>query len=190
MIWPPLACLVGACLSGWGLPGGSDCKESACNAGDPGSIPGLEGSPGEGNGNPLQHSCLENPLDRGNCRPTVQGVAEELTTTSQLNNNVRLRKCGDFLKRVKKWDEHKHFLLKMRTDERQPVEQGSFPPADVQKLFLLPSPILSSVPFPWTSRGERLKVTLTYHDIPMFIAVRGRTSSKQWSGSSSCILGS
>ena len=121
---------------------------------------------------------------------TVQGVAEELTTTSQLNNNVRLRKCGDFLKRVKKWDEHKHFLLKMRTDERQPVEQGSFPPADVQKLFLLPSPILSSVPFPWTSRGERLKVTLTYHDIPMFIAVRSRTSSKQWSGSSSCILGS
>ena len=47
------------------FPGGSDSKESACIAGDPGSIPGLGRSPGEGNGNPLQHSCLENPMDRG-----------------------------------------------------------------------------------------------------------------------------
>ena len=47
------------------LPGGSDGKASACNAGDPGLIPGLGRSPGEGNGNPLQHSYLENPLDRG-----------------------------------------------------------------------------------------------------------------------------
>ena len=45
----------------WGFPGGSDGKESACNAGDLGSIPGLERSPGEGHGNPLQYSCLENP---------------------------------------------------------------------------------------------------------------------------------
>ena len=43
------------------FPGGSDGKESACNAGDLGSIPGLGKSPGEGNGNPLQYSCLENP---------------------------------------------------------------------------------------------------------------------------------
>ena len=49
----------------WGFPGGSEVKASACNAGDPGSIPGLERSPGEGNGNPLQYSCLENPMDRG-----------------------------------------------------------------------------------------------------------------------------
>ena len=47
------------------LPGGSDGKASACNAGDPGLIPGLGRSPGEGNGNPLQHSCLENPMDGG-----------------------------------------------------------------------------------------------------------------------------
>ena len=46
------------------LPGGSDGKASACNAGDPGSIPGLGRSPEEGNGNPLQHSFLENPMDR------------------------------------------------------------------------------------------------------------------------------
>ena len=45
--------------------GGSDGKASACNEGDPGSIPGSGRSPGEGNGNPLQHSCLENPMDRG-----------------------------------------------------------------------------------------------------------------------------
>ena len=47
------------------FPGGSDGKASACNAGDPGSIPGSGRSPGEGNGNPLQHSCLENPMDGG-----------------------------------------------------------------------------------------------------------------------------
>ena len=45
--------------------GDSDGKASACNVGDPGSIPGLGRSPAEGNGNPLQHSCLENPMDRG-----------------------------------------------------------------------------------------------------------------------------
>ena len=48
-----------------GFPGGLDCKASAFNAGDLGSIPGLGGSPGEGHGNPLQYSCLENPKDRG-----------------------------------------------------------------------------------------------------------------------------
>ena len=48
-----------------GFPGGSDGKASAYNAGDPGSIPGLGRSPGEGNGNPLQYSCLENSMDRG-----------------------------------------------------------------------------------------------------------------------------
>ena len=48
-----------------GFPGGSDGKASARNVGDPGSIPGLERSPGEENGNPLQHSCLENPMDGG-----------------------------------------------------------------------------------------------------------------------------
>ena len=57
------------------FPGGSDNKESASNAGDLGSIPELGRSPREGNGNPLQNSCLENPLDRGAWRATVHGVA-------------------------------------------------------------------------------------------------------------------
>ena len=59
-----------------GFPGGSDGKESACNVGDLGSIPGLERSPGRGHGNPLQYSCLENLMERGAWWSTVHGVAE------------------------------------------------------------------------------------------------------------------
>ena len=58
------------------FPGGSDGKESACNAGDLGSIPGLGRSPEEGNGNPLQYSCLENSMDRGAWWATVHAVTE------------------------------------------------------------------------------------------------------------------
>ena len=65
-----------------GFPSDSDGKESTCNAGDQGSNPGSERSPGEGNGNPLQYSCLENPMDRGAWRATVHGVAEGRTQLS------------------------------------------------------------------------------------------------------------
>ena len=64
-------------------PGGSDGKESACNAQDPGSIPGLGRSPGEENDCPLQYSCLENSMDRGTWRATVHGVTKSRT---QLND--------------------------------------------------------------------------------------------------------
>ena len=64
--------------------GGSYGKESACNAGHPRSIPGSGRSPGEGNGNPLQYSCLENPMNRGDWRATVHGVAKESDTTERL----------------------------------------------------------------------------------------------------------
>jgi len=63
-----------------GFPGGSAGKESACNAGDSASIPGSGRSPGEGNGNPLQDSCLENPMDGGAWSATVHGVAESDAT--------------------------------------------------------------------------------------------------------------
>ena len=63
-----------------GFPGGSEVKASACNAGDLGSIPGSGRSPREGNGNPLQYSCLENPTDGGAWWAPVHGVAEPDTT--------------------------------------------------------------------------------------------------------------
>ena len=64
------------------VPGGLVGKESACNAGDLGLIPGSGRSSGEGNGNPLQYSCLENPMDRGARRATVCGVAKSRTQLS------------------------------------------------------------------------------------------------------------
>ena len=62
--------------------GGSEVKASASNAGDLGSIPGSGRSPGEGNGNPLQYSCLENPMDGGAWQVTVHGVAKSRTQLS------------------------------------------------------------------------------------------------------------
>ena len=66
-----------ACLEGF--PHSSVGKESAYNAGDPGLISGLGRSPGEGNGNPLQYSCLENPMDRGAWQTTVHSVVQTQT---------------------------------------------------------------------------------------------------------------
>ena len=65
-----------------GFPGGSDGKESACNMGDPSLIPGSGTSPGKGNGNPVQYSCLENPMDGGAWRATVHGVTQSWTQPS------------------------------------------------------------------------------------------------------------
>ena len=62
-----------------GFPGGSDGKESVCNEEDPGSIPGLGRYPGEGNGNPLRYSYLENPMDRGAWWATAHRVAKSRT---------------------------------------------------------------------------------------------------------------
>ena len=66
----------------WGFSGGSNGKESACNARDLGSIPGSRRSPGEGNGSPLQYSYLENPMDRGAWQATVHGAAMSWTQLS------------------------------------------------------------------------------------------------------------
>ena len=62
-----------------GFPDGSKGTESACTAGDPCSVPGLGRSPGEGNGNPFQYSCLENSMDRGAWWATVHGIAKNWT---------------------------------------------------------------------------------------------------------------
>ena len=69
-------------------PGGSDSKQSACNAGDPGSIPGSGRSPGEGNGNPLQYLCLENSVDGEAWWATVYGVAKIIIHHTLLTENV------------------------------------------------------------------------------------------------------
>ena len=71
----------------WGFPGSSADKKAACNAGNLGSLPGLGRSPGEGHDNPLQYSCLENPMDRGAWRATVHGVAKGQT---QLNTHIHI----------------------------------------------------------------------------------------------------
>ena len=75
-----------------GFPGGSGSKESACNAGDPDSTSGSGRSPGEGNGYPLQYSCLENPMVRGVWRATVQGITKSGTLLSDrgIKQNIEL----------------------------------------------------------------------------------------------------
>ena len=82
MGWTVFPCKVATALTMLNiikLPGGSDGKASACNVGDLGSIPGLERSSGEANGNPLQYPCLENPMDGGALYVTIHGVAKSWT---------------------------------------------------------------------------------------------------------------
>ena len=68
-----------------GFPGGSEVKASACNVGDLGSIPGSERSHGEGNANPLQYSCLENPMEGGAWWATDHGVSKSQTRLKPLS---------------------------------------------------------------------------------------------------------
>ena len=78
------------------FPGGSGDKESACKAGNLGSIPGLGSSPGEGNGNPLQYSCLESSMDRGAWLAIIHGVTK--SQTRQSTNTVTFtctERCSD-----------------------------------------------------------------------------------------------
>ena len=91
-------------LTDWGFPGGSDGKDSACNARDPGSIPGSGRSPGEEKGNPLQYSCPENPMDRGAWRATVRGVPNSWTQLS-----IKLHTRGEWV--VKNSKENPYQLL-------------------------------------------------------------------------------
>ena len=84
-------------MVGWGFPGGSDDTESACNAGDLGFIPGLGRSPGEGNGNPLECSCLENSMDGGAWRATFHGVAKSWTQVSDFHFIISTLSLKNFL---------------------------------------------------------------------------------------------
>ena len=80
-------------------------KESACSAADVCSIPGLERSPGEWNGNPLQYSCLGNPMDREAWQATVQGILKESDTIEQLNNKTTKEHTADM------WLLYGHFYV-------------------------------------------------------------------------------
>ena len=75
----------------YGFVGGAGGTESACSAGDPGSIPGLGKSPGEGNDNPLQYPCLENPMDRGAWWATVHGVTKSQTRLSNSHSHIHFQ---------------------------------------------------------------------------------------------------
>ena len=75
-------------ISQMGFPGGSVVKNSPANAGDPGSIPMLGRSFGEGNSYPLQYSCLGNPMDGGAWQATVHRLAKNLTRLKRLNNTI------------------------------------------------------------------------------------------------------
>ena len=74
-----------------GFPGGSDGKESACNVGELGLITGLRRSLEGGHSNPLQYSCLENPMDRGAWRAVVHGVTKQVDTTEYTHGTVQSR---------------------------------------------------------------------------------------------------
>ena len=80
--------MLGCISSVMGFPGGSEDKASAHNAGDPASVSGLGRSPGEGNGSPLQYSCLENPMDRGTWRATAHRVANSRTRLSDFTHSL------------------------------------------------------------------------------------------------------
>ena len=78
-------------LNVWFIPGGSDGQESACNAGDLGSMPGLGRSPGEGNGNPLPYSYLENSTEKPDGDGLQSMGSQESDTTEQLNTHMHTR---------------------------------------------------------------------------------------------------
>ena len=85
-------------ILGWqALPGDSEVKTSAWNAGDLGSIPGLGRSPGERNGNPLQYSCLENPVEGGAWWATVHGISKSQT---RLNDFTFTYSVNKYIKKV------------------------------------------------------------------------------------------
>ena len=85
------------------FPGGPDGKESACSARDPGFTSGLERSPGEGNSTPLQHSCLENPMDRGAWRAPVHG-SQRVGHDRATNTHLGAQRCSHYVTMLLKLD--------------------------------------------------------------------------------------
>ena len=104
----------------WGLPWWLSGKEPTCNAGDTDSMPGLERSSGEGNCNPLQYSCLGNPVDKGAWWATVHEVAKESDATYQVNSNNSPLSVGLFVSLLLSCMSYLHVL------EIKPLSVASF----------------------------------------------------------------
>ena len=139
-----------------GFPGGSDSKESACSAGDPGSVPGSGRFPGEGNGNPLQYPSLENSMDGGAWQATVHGlqrVGHDWTTSLSLSTSIHWLHC---LACFQVWWKINCFLKITDVDERcESVELATsavkkVPPwiPSILGFSVAPSLVSCKTPFP------------------------------------------
>ena len=105
-----------------GFPGGSEVKASACNAGDLSLIPGSGRSPGGGNGNTLQYSCLENPMDGGAWWATVPGVAESDTTEGYMGmGKVNSLDCKEIQPVHPKGDQSWVFIGRTDAEAETPI---------------------------------------------------------------------
>ena len=165
-------------LSDVSFPGGSDGKVSACNVGDPGSIPGLGRSPGEGNGNLLQYSCLENSMDWGAWWATVHVVIKSQTWLSDFTSLLMWQSLPHCWKRLSlavtssspdssPSDLSRHWLLvpeQGASPGTQAPHSVGLPPAQGPAVmhrtpFPAPSPCrtrpdLSGECFPWSSKSR------------------------------------
>ena len=117
------------CYMSFGLPGGSVGEETACNAGDTGSIPGSERSPGGGHGHPLQYSCLENPMDRGSWRATVHRITKSHTQRLSIHTHAHVN-CISIKLGGKTW-------LYIYKKERPFIKPSSVKPFECATYFLL-----------------------------------------------------
>ena len=106
----------------WGFPGGSEVKASACKAGDPGSIPGSGRSPEEGNGNLLQYSCLENPMDRGAWKVTVHGVAKSQKRLSDFTLTFTKKDVEKKISRINKHNYYTHKIILYSNERVEPLQ--------------------------------------------------------------------
>ena len=152
------------------FPGGSDRKVSACSAGDPGSIPGLGRSPREGNGNPLQDSCLENSVDWGAWQATYSpwGHKESDTTERfhfhfQLTRPANLGGRASVSQRPHEWQEGFWEVLPVTpVSAHSRDSQTGYPDSLLAKLCP-PSPGLSTLAFPspllpdWSRRTKKAR---------------------------------
>ena len=101
------------------FPSGSVVKDLPVNAGDSGSIPGLGRCPGEGNGNHLQYSCVDNLINRGTWRVTVHGVAKESDTTEQLTHTHTHTHTHTLLCGLPRWFNAGDYLSMLKTQKMQ-----------------------------------------------------------------------